>query len=422
MKKIKYSTYTHHIIFGLTIMGFLAACKTTGPGRITHDLQISRHHSVALSDARADQILNSMGTILQINDGSGDVACDVAFTRNGAISVFNIGNGMINSASDFTAVNSQPGNVKVVKQINWCGGLSPNIIGCAPVPGTSMVVVRFTTNQEGLLWVHEFGHNKGLSHNNQQRAVMQPTINVNNKHVNQSECDSYRVQPAVAAASSHLSPASSESQSAMQDIMDIKQFVRQTYIHGLPYEEASKFAVDLSPSLISMLTDPAEEQHWANIAVTLCIIGDPVGVDAVINFIDNPEGDTLSQANYRAKTSAIMALGYAVHKTGNEPALDYLIQNSRNTEVWSQKELNWISPFQTDTNERNLDLSTMAVMGLALAGTPEAGEALQALQDPTVTGIDAAFQRQVSSVVSEAIKTNQEISEIGLIEYYRRNQ
>lgn len=169
-----------------------------GDGRITYQLQISRHTTASLTNTRADQILADMGTILQTNDGAGDVACNVAFTRSGNVTTFATGTGTINSAADFNAVNGLPGNVKVVNFINWCGGPAPGAIGCAPVPGTSLVVERFTANQEGILWVHEYGHNKGLSHRDVPNAVMRPFINVNHKRVNSTECDAYRTTSATA--------------------------------------------------------------------------------------------------------------------------------------------------------------------------------------------------------------------------------
>ncbi len=165
---------------------------------VNHELQIRRFTTASLTNARADQILAEKGTILQTDDGSGDVACNVAFTRIGNVTTFATGSGSINSEADFTAVNNLPGHIKVVNQINWCGSFAPNIIGCAPVPGNSLVVVRFTENQEGLLWVHEFGHNKGLLHRDVTNAVMRPVININNKEVNSSECNSYQVASATA--------------------------------------------------------------------------------------------------------------------------------------------------------------------------------------------------------------------------------
>ena len=162
------------------------------PTQVVHSLQVSRFTTTNLTNARTDQIMANMGTILQTNDGPGDVACDVAFTRNGNVTTFATGTGTINSQANFTAVSSLPGNVKVVNRINWCGGLRPNIIGCAPVPGNSLVVVRFTLNLEGILWVHEFGHNQGLNHRTGANLVMNPTIGPTGLRINAAECTAYR--------------------------------------------------------------------------------------------------------------------------------------------------------------------------------------------------------------------------------------
>ena len=159
---------------------------------VTHNLQVSRFSTTPLTEARADEILTDMGGILQTQDGPTDVSCNVSFVRDGALGTFTTGSGSINSQGDFVAVNGLPGNVKVVNQINWCGGLAPNIIGCAPVPGDSLVVVRFTANQEDILWVHEFGHNQGLSHRTGADLVMNPTIGPNKRQINGDECNAYR--------------------------------------------------------------------------------------------------------------------------------------------------------------------------------------------------------------------------------------
>lgn len=178
------------LAFLIAVLGW-AGCGDGGDA-VTVSLQISRFTTSSLSDTRADQILDGKSTILQTDDGSGDVECNVAFTRNGPVTVFDTGNGMINSRADFLAVNNLPGNVKVVNQINFCSGLAPNIIGCAPVPGTSRLVVRFTLDQEDILWVHEFGHNKGLGHRNGDNLVMNPIIGPTKRRINQAECNAYR--------------------------------------------------------------------------------------------------------------------------------------------------------------------------------------------------------------------------------------
>jgi hypothetical protein len=171
----------------LVLLALVASLLVTAGCETIRRVQVSRHESVAISDADADRILADMSSVARGNDGPGDVPAKVRFQREGPVGVFDVGTGDINSEADFDAVLGLPGQVKIVNEINWCGGLAPNIIGCAPVPGDSLVVVRFAADQEGILWLHEHGHNKGLSHRNAQAAVMNPMIGPNHKRLNQAE-------------------------------------------------------------------------------------------------------------------------------------------------------------------------------------------------------------------------------------------
>ena len=153
-------------------------------------LEVRRFTTAVLNNADADRILTDATRVLARNDGTGDVACPVRLFRQGNVSAFNNGNGMINSNADFNTINGLAGRVKVVNQINWCGGLIPNVIGCAPVPGNSQVVVRFTANQEGILWAHEYGHTRNLGHVTGATSIMNGTIGTTHTRVTQNECNS----------------------------------------------------------------------------------------------------------------------------------------------------------------------------------------------------------------------------------------
>jgi hypothetical protein len=156
-------------------------------------LATSRYTTTNLPNGDADTNYTAARTVLSTNNGSGDVSCDVsALSRNGDVSTFTTGNGIVNSQSDFNTIIGLAGFTKVVNQINWCGTISPNWIGCTPTPGSSMLVVRYTANQEGILWAHEYGHSRGLNHRNDSDAIMNPVIGTNRTKVNQTECDSYR--------------------------------------------------------------------------------------------------------------------------------------------------------------------------------------------------------------------------------------
>jgi HEAT repeat protein len=152
------------------------------------------------------------------------------------------------------------------------------------------------------------------------------------------------------------------------------------------------------------------------------MIGDESAVEPLIAFIeDADDAGGLSREHYAAKTSALMALGYLINKTGNQRALDYL-KESLDPHVWVVRDVAGTAPFQASMIERNHDLSKHAILGLAVSGHPEAAEALRSLQHPAQTDTQRAFQAQVSDVVSEALQEHQKVSSQGLAEYYRKTQ
>jgi hypothetical protein len=157
-------------------------------------LSISRYTTSTLDNATADLILAEATDVLQTNNGGvGDVACDVTFTRAGGVTTFSTGDGSIDSQGEFNAILAVPGKVKVVNQINWCGGIAFNtIVGCAPNPGSSQVVVRWTTiHLEGIIWAHEYGHTQGLPDRTTANYVMSGSVTPKSTRVNATECDAY---------------------------------------------------------------------------------------------------------------------------------------------------------------------------------------------------------------------------------------
>lgn len=199
--------------------------------------------------------------------------------------------------------------------------------------------------------------------------------------------------------------------------MPVKDFVHEIHIEGVPYQKAAAFDADVVPALLEMLADKDESPYWANIAVTLCIIGDDRAVAPLIQFIAEDDGK-ISEDVYRAKSSTVMALGYLVNKTGNPVALKYLI-DSLDPKAWAEREVKYLGPFQASTAARDSQLSTMAMLGLALSGRPEAAEALRKVP---VRSFPGDFQAQVSGAAEAALTAHQQIAEQGLVEYYKKSR
>jgi hypothetical protein len=353
----------------------------TSIGNVAHQLQVRRFTTATLSNVQAATILASARTVLQMNDGPGDVACSVTMSRGGAVTVFADGDGSIDSEAEFDTLYNLPGHVKVVNQINRCDGLIPNVLGCAQTPGNSLVVVRTMANREGSLWAHEFGHNQGLRHRNDANALMHETLFSTNKRINAGECDAFKTLAPLSLVASVVMPQDNEAgHKSEPNLKNVKRFVRQVFVHGVPYDQASEYDSSAVPTLLEMLNDSAEEAYWPNIVVVMGIIGDESAVDPLISFIEEDIEDDiegrLSREHYAAKTSALMALGYLINKTGNQQALDYL-KESVDPQVWAARDITGTAPFQVSTTERNRDLSKYSILGLAVSGHPEAAEALR---------------------------------------------
>lgn len=200
--------------------------------------------------------------------------------------------------------------------------------------------------------------------------------------------------------------------------MDVRGFVRQTFIEGVPYQEASKYGSDAVPILLRMLSDPGEKAYWPNIVGVLGMVGDERAVGPLITFLSADVQGVLSHPHYKAKSSVPMVLGYLVNKSGNEEALAYLVE-SLDPDVWVARGLTWNSPYHVSVADRNRHLSTMAIWGLALSGHPVGVGALRSLQEPAEAEAAMRLRAAVSDLVAEALSVHAMIAKVGLAGYYR---
>jgi hypothetical protein len=138
----------------------------------------------------------------------------------------------------------------------------------------------------------------------------------------------------------------------------------------------------------------------------------------LMEYVRADPGGVLSPAHYAAKTAALMALGYHINHTGDRKCLDYLTRCA-DPAYWRNLELNWRAPFPQSPTERNHQLANLAVLGLALSGSPEAEQRLENLQRSCNTPQGAELRTAVGDVLDEAIAACRKIQQQGLIEYSR---
>lgn len=409
------------------------------PAQKTVRVTVWRHSSVSLSTAEADRILADMGAVLQSKDASNDVSTSIRFRRNGSIRVLpNHISGVIQSASQFEALKRVGSGVKIVRAIRWCGGPGGSIIGCAPVGSreVNVAAVRFTPNQEGILWAHEYGHNVGLSHRqNDGNAIMYPSMAPNRKVVTSYESRKYLAGPeAVTDAAAH-------SDEPFKAPDDVAEFVLQHYIRGVPREATSRYKEKDARKLLKMLADPdanisayikltdrtseTVSDYLPEIVSTLCYIGSESAVEPLIKFIKTP---SKKESVFNARNAALIHLGNLINRTQSKTALAFLQQIARPKKarplIQSQLKVATIqaknaavkAPAEADLTD---ELVGSALLGLGLSGSDEAKATLGKMTSaPTVDG--EAVSAAVKATAAAAAEVCDCVKKEGLDKYYQR--
>jgi hypothetical protein len=389
----------------------------------TVQVTVQRHSTVALTDADADRILSDMGAVLQSDDSPADIATPVRFVRNGPVQVLpaNVP-GTIQTAADLTALLNAGNGVKIVQAIRWCGGPGGSIIGCAPVgsPTVNLAAVRFTPNQEGILWVHEYGHNAGLGHRTDDtRAVMFPSIGTDHNVVNAAESERYLAGPL--AITGEVMASSCAMAVAIQPPKDVREFVSQHWIQGIPYQAASQYTEEDAKRLLEWLVNEPEkhEEFLPEIVTTLCFIGSELAVKPLIDFVEHPRA---TRAVFNAKNAVLIHLGDLINKSGSQAALQFVTKVA--TDMGTAKTLAGpravIAAAEAAVAHVNApaaealaaELAVSATFGLALTGKSEAEQVLTGLVN------DANVFAPVKQAAAEAVELARTVRTQGQKGYY----
>lgn len=394
---------------------------------ITHNVTSWRFEGIQLSDERAKIILENATDVLHGSDGAGDVKCMVELVHSGTVVKFGEAElpSVVTSADDFNRLSVPPGAVKVVKSIDWCGYLGTNFVGCASQPGFGIVVLRHDPELEGILWLHEFGHNKGLGHTNQVKRVMQHSIGKENRLVTSAECEALRIKVAGAVSAGTAGDDKSVPTPVPQTTkppttMPIEEFVSRMWIHGVPYSEARKYGDDALPFLLNNLNDRRNDHSWANTVMVLGMIGNADVSRSLLDFLFRRSDVPLSRQEYFAKLSVPLALGYMANRTEDQASFKTLMSGV-SPRFWEK--IDWAEKTIDEREERNRALARKSIVGLALTGRPAAVKRLNDLEQEVTKGAFSLAEpkgRQPLGLIGNAIETNKEIHSKGLLNYFNK--
>jgi hypothetical protein len=394
----------------MRIMKFVIALtflSLTPPRGNCQLIDVSRISDVALSEAEVDNILNQGNSSIQI-DGSPGLSCLLTLHRDNRVALDPYG--VIAGPDDLAGACAQPGYVKVVDSISWCGNGGPNIIGCAPTPGNCIVVVRYDPNLEWLLWMHEYSHSKGLGHVTTGTALMNPTIDATHNSLPSSDCA--LVQNTASSGSSGPPQASTP-----VDAIPVSEFVKKTFIEGTPYAQAQRYSGRDVDQLIKMLNDVRLSAYRGNVAATLGMTGHKRASSALITLVSSGL-DLTKPEDRRVCIAALISLGYVSNVKRDRESLSFLIHGTSNS-FWEKQLLPngaASTPITSDVVETTVSsFIAAAMMGLALSGTPKAGEVLKSLQERPGS---AAFDLFIQRTAAQALIEHKRVNSDGLLRYY----
>ena len=411
------------VVLFLIIAVFAAAMEhgRNGPDELSsatsptpHDLYVRRYSTATLSDQEADFALSDATRLLQAVDGPDDMSCNVETNRGRGVDTFNVGNGVITSQIEYEAINNLEGQVKVVNALLWCGTPGSGILGCAPKPGASFLVVRHGPPYEGILWAHEYLHNRGQPHRNGENFVMNPYITLTARRINKKECNGLSRTPIVSASQSVV--ASNE-----PAVLDVRRFIMRLYVHGIPYDEAAQFDEGDVPTLLELLGDDGNKPFYANILGVLGVIGGDISAETLIEYVEQAKDRELDPDIYRAALTALLSLGYVVNRDGSPNVIEFL--RTQAEEIYKSEQQFERAVEDQRPQGLRLEASVMgrsAILGLALGGRPESGSALQSLIQFQPQTLPEMNREELQSFLGTALETHKLVEQEGLSEFYKR--
>lgn len=410
-----------------------------------HRMQISQHPRLnfPLNQAELDRIMADTARVISQEHKPAGPHCPVRLEQVGPLRTMPAdAPSIVRSAADFArlddpGVGSDDRNtraVHVILGINWCGGNSPNVIGCANIPGRAIVVVRQPPDVEGQLWGHEFGHNRGLDHVDDPQRLMNPFLATTAKDVDAQECQAYRgPEPLLQAASERRFPRPAMAAPVVAEVAqarDILAFVRQRNVHGSAamVAEAARFSAEDVDRAMALLADPAEKAYWANVVLVAGAAGRVETSGRLIAFLFDAARDPGDIAQEQARQLVPVALGYLANRGDNATAMRFLLGHSQ-PGSWRSYANRARTPAAAAGLERLM--ASQTIEGLVVSGRPEAIARLEADQKAlretgrpalpgSVRGAAGTDAVRESEMLIDALARAKRVREEGLGAAYKR--
>jgi hypothetical protein len=378
-------------------------------GQSTHSLDVTKHAFVTLSNNDVDGILKD-GTDVLKTDSDGlvpvqDIVCDVTLARTGSVGGFADITAVadITTQADLDKVFAQNGFVKAVSSIKRCGGKSGSYAGCA----RDTMIVEHPGDWRGIVWAHEYGHTASLSHRAFSKALMTSVpLASDQTYVEQAECTAFETGPRGSPINFSIAKPVDEQGDPLIDL------VRSVIVDVFPYEAfAAQDPAEL-PAVNALLDDVAEQANWSNALIAIGIVGAVEEAPFLAAFVAGNVTDGEPAYVYRAKSAALLGLGYLLHRTGSEQALATL-REATSAESWQAFcSEQWLGGSEEERAARVLSLQKTALLALALSGSDASRDIVTELAGSAATlGIEPAD-------FDFYLELHQSVAKAGLSAYY----
>jgi hypothetical protein len=208
---------------------------------------------------------------------------------------------------------------------------------------------------------------------------------------------------------------------AVQPPKDVRAFVSQHWIAGIPYLAASQYTEADAKLLLEWLVNEPEkhEEFLPEIVTTLGFIGSPIAVKPMIDFVRSARA---SKSVFNAKNAVLIHMGDLVNKSGSKEALDFLTSIATDKEAAktlampratiAAAEAAVAAVSAPGVEDLAAELAVSATFGLALAGKPEAEQTLAGLMNAA-----GAFA-SVKAAAGEAAALSRTVRAQGQKAYY----
>lgn len=410
----------------LCALAMLAFGPANATDLIVHKLQVAVSPGVEIDESDVDRIISEMNHVMVKRhfDWTWDRQCsDIKFERQGPLikSAVFLTNGNYADLKANLQVNAPQAEVLIVLGIKCPVNVAA---GCSPVGGEPLIVAYLPDEWKkynAQLWLHERGHNMGLSHsadggNDSDYSAdiglrfMFWQIGDNHIGKTESDCKAFRSAkfasvtkekysggvlaaafPATTANSpvpvGEVSPQATVSPTSSLGVADVtspygltkKAFsvIGYPWVGGIPSEAIKGLdETDLNSIRAMLRTNP--NVLWPQALNVLGINGDTADVPLVKNVLAMPLPAAFPGQNVKdavrqislIKLTAPIALGLLASRTGSADAVEALKNASKSTTI-------------SLPNDRviNRAVQKSALEGLALAGTVEARNYVKAVVD-----------------------------------------